>query len=97
MAIWMVDEEDYAHFTPDNPRGKTPQQRVENNEYFGVFVGENLAWGQETPREVVRWWLDSPTHCRTLMDADANEVGIGVQVDPETERGYVWVMVFGRR
>ena len=97
QATWMVEASDYAHRTPGNPLGRTPEQRVRAVGYTGVFVGENLAWGQASPRQALRWWLGSTAHCRTLMAADANEVGIGVEEDPETSRGYVWVMVYGNQ
>jgi uncharacterized protein YkwD len=97
QVMWMVESDDYAHETPDNPMGLTPQDRVRNAGYRGEFRGENLAWGQASPRQLVRWWLNSPSHCRTLMHPEANEIGLGVEVDPDTERGYVWVMVYGSR
>jgi uncharacterized protein YkwD len=94
QASWMVEADDYAHVTPDNPLGATPQARVEAG-YSGQFVAENLAWGQASPREAVDWWVGSPGHCRTMMNPNARDVGIGVEPDPETS-GFVWVMVYGR-
>lgn len=96
QATWMVEADDYAHRTPDNPMGTTPRQRARDVGYPGDFVGENLAWGQVSPRQAVNWWVRSPSHCKVLMAPEANEVGIGVEIDPETERGFVWVMVYGR-
>jgi len=96
QAVWMVQADDYAHRTPDNPAGTTPQQRAERAGYQGQFIGENLAWGMEEPNQTVRWWLNSPSHCTVLMNSNATEIGVGIEPDPDTPNGWIWVMVVGR-
>jgi hypothetical protein len=49
-----------------------------------------LASGQVTPRQGVNGWVRSPSHCKVLTAPEANEVGIGVELDPETAWGFVW-------
>ena len=93
-ALWMIDRDDYTHVTRGNPDGDHPQDRASTMGFAGP-VSENIAWGQRTPRQVVRWWVRSPTHCPVLMDPDARWVGVAAEPDPETS-GWVWVMMTGR-
>jgi uncharacterized protein YkwD len=46
------------------------------------WVGENLVRGSGlTPRQVVRLWMQSPSHKAVLMKKRARWAGIGVRVD----------------
>jgi len=65
---------------PGNLLGGTPEDRVENAGYDGLFLGENYAAGGDgDPYNTIDIWLGmSSTHtCATLMDPEATEVGIG--------------------
>lgn len=50
-------------------------------------VSENLAQGTKSTEEVVRLWLDSPSHCRNLMNADYTAIGLARSND-------TWVAIF---
>ena len=93
QAVWMVEADDFAHHSPDNPAGATPMERAERAGFSGYTVGENLAWGQSHPAAAVQWWEHSTTHCQILMAADLNAAGVGVVVDPAG--GWVWVLLLG--
>lgn len=77
-----------------SPEGKTPDDRLTAVGYQWSIVGENLARGQETPRQLVASWLASPPHCENLMSHEYTDTGFGVAVSP-TEGPY-WVEVFAR-
>jgi uncharacterized protein YkwD len=74
--------------------------------YADRLVNENLAWGQRTAEGAVGAWMGSETgHCEAVMNAGAEEMGIGHVTDPDgsyenvRETGnwpYIWVMVSGR-
>jgi uncharacterized protein YkwD len=49
-------------------------------------VGENIATGFETPREVVGAWMTSAGHCHNILDPIYADVGIGVS--PAFIHGY---------
>ena len=55
---------------------------------FGVRaprVGENLAWGVGAgaePRDVVRRWLESPSHRANLLRRGFRRVGLGLRAGP---------------
>lgn len=59
-------------------------------------VGENIAFGQRSPREAVEGWLDSPGHCANIMNRDFTEMGAAYGVTPERQAGIIyWTQVFG--
>lgn len=78
----MVEEGFFSHEAPD---GTTLNRRARDVGYIDdvarAAVGETLAWAREhaaTPREMVRAWLDSPSHRSVILDSRYRNVGIGV-------------------
>lgn len=41
-------------------------------------AGENIAYGQKTPQEVVTAWMNSPGHRANILNTSFNKIGIGV-------------------
>jgi uncharacterized protein YkwD len=39
---------------------------------------ENVAYGQTTPQEVVRTWMNSPGHRRNILAANRSQIGVGL-------------------
>ncbi|MBC7914117.1 MAG: CAP domain-containing protein [Pyrinomonadaceae bacterium] len=61
------------------------------HEGFQTFtIGENIAYNQRTIKEVMQGWLNSPLHCKNLMNPAFKEVGIAME-------NYYWVQNFGGR
>lgn len=57
-------------------------------------AGENIAWGQETPKSVMNAWLWSPGHRRNIMSTSYTNIGCGAKKD---SRGRLyWCVCFGR-
>lgn len=46
--------------------------------YVWSSAGENIATGFATPQQVVSAWMESPGHCRNILDPDYRSVGTGV-------------------
>lgn len=40
-------------------------------------AGENIAWGQRTPEEVVNAWMNSPSHRANIMNENYGRIGVG--------------------
>ena len=40
-------------------------------------AGENIAWGQRTPKEVVDAWMNSPGHRANIMNSSFTKIGVG--------------------
>jgi len=58
-------------------RGEELGQRVRNAGYQPQAWGENVAYGQPDPEAALAAWLDSPGHCRNIMDPAYREFGAG--------------------
>lgn len=57
-------------------------------------VGENIAMGYHSGRQVVRAWMHSPGHRRNILNRRYRQLGVGVSRD---ENGVAWTsQVFGR-
>jgi uncharacterized protein YkwD len=90
----MLDREFFDHINPD---GDGPSDRVSAAGYSWRVVGENIAAGQTSPREVVDGWLASPGHCRNIMLSDFEEIGVGYVYDEGDPLRHYWTQVFGAR
>ncbi len=93
--VHSKDMADRAFFDHTNPDGEDPFVRMERAGYSYFTAGENIAAGQPTPSDVMQGWMDSPGHCRNIMNPDFAEIGIGTF---ESEGGvyrYLWTQTFG--
>ena len=41
------------------------------------YSGENIAWGQKSPEEVVTAWMNSAGHRANILNAKFTELGVG--------------------
>jgi len=86
------------------------EDRIRNSSYLdadkmvgviGAGIGENLAGGYETIEEAIQGWIDSPLHCKNLMDSSFKEMGISKVKNPNFVKKdgktieYYWTHVFG--
>jgi uncharacterized protein YkwD len=75
--------------------GSTPAQRVERAGYGEHrIVGENIAAGPMSAREVTDGWLASPAHCENIMDGRFTQIGIAYAASPNTAVGMYWTQDF---
>jgi hypothetical protein len=82
-----------SYFAHESPEGGDPGTRLIAAGYLWSAYGENIAAGQQTPEEVMASWLDSPTHCHTLMTPGYTVGGYGIA--PAADGPY-WVQDFAR-
>ena len=54
--------------------------------------GENIAWGQRTPKEVMNGWMNSDGHRANILNANYRKLGVGYYQD-ENGRNH-WVQLF---
>ena len=78
-----------------SPSGSSPWRRISWTGYRPFRAAENIAAGYTTPDEVVRRWLESPSHRKNILDCNLREVGIGFAQNPQTAFGNFWVQDFG--
>lgn len=77
------------YFDHTNLSGQSPGDRVDLTEYQWSTWGENIAFGQSTPEQVVQAWMNSDGHCANIMNDSFTEIGIGLA------DGNHWTQVFG--
>lgn len=69
----------FAHESPADSK-KTFAYFIDNESYRFARVSENLAMGDfTTAKDVVKAWMDSPTHRANILFADYRDIGASVQ------------------
>lgn len=85
----MIDKGYFAHQSPTYGSPFTMMQS------FGIRFsngGENIAYGQRSPQEVMNSWMNSPGHRANILSATYNQMGCGVA---KTSSGtYYWTQMF---
>lgn len=71
-------------------KGQNVTNRLNNVGYKWLACAENIAKNQETPEAVVKAWINSPKHCKNLMNQDFDEMGVA-------KIGPYWTQVFGTK
>jgi uncharacterized protein YkwD len=85
--------------------GATIGQRIKAAGYTYTLVAENIAWGQQTPEQVVDLWFnESPpndAHRRNILNCQLREIGVGyvyLASDPGKVTAHTyWTEDFGTR
>ena len=78
----------------EDRKGRDLFTRADLAGYPWTAIGENVAQGQRTPKQVVDAWMKSPSHRATLLTSDYREIGVA-QVT--SRKGRYWVQIFGSR
>jgi uncharacterized protein YkwD len=91
----MADHDAFEHRGFD---GSTPATRIDRAG-FGIhrIVGENIAAGAMTPKEVTEGWLASPAHCENIMDGRFTLIGIAFAENLRTRSAVFWTQDFAAR
>lgn len=94
----LAQKDFFAHISPT---GKTLADRLEESGYTGyATAGENIAAGQISAEQVVREWMESPSHRENILDSEFTELGVGYYF-LENDTGEInfnnyWTQTFGR-
>jgi uncharacterized protein YkwD len=73
---------------------KEPSDRTKAAGYKSTFVGENIAWNQKSPKEVMKAWMDSEAHRENILLPQYTEIGVAMAKNDKGEP--YWVQVFGK-
>ena len=57
-------------------------------------VGENIAAGQRSAKEVVAAWMNSPGHRENIMNPKFKELGMGYLYLPDSKYKHYWAQLF---
>lgn len=94
---------EHLHDVAQGPRlrhrgsdGSTVGDRLRRHGYGWGAAGENLAAGHASAAQTLQQWLQSPAHCRTLMQADFQHAALVGRRVAGSRYGAYWVMVLAR-
>ncbi len=85
----MINKNYFAH---QSPTYGSPFDMMES---FGIRFsagGENIAYGQKTPQEVMNAWMNSPGHRSNILSPTYNQIGVGVA--KKSNGTYYWTQMF---
>lgn len=83
------DMADNKYFSHTSPTYGSPFQMMRD---FGLSyrsAGENIAYGQRTPQEVVNAWMNSSGHRANILNSSYTQIGVGYVAD-----GRYWTQMF---
>lgn len=80
-----------GYFDHNTPDGEDPWERAEAAGYDQP-TGENIARGQQSAKDVVEAWMDSPGHRANILNCDSEAIGVGVALGGD---GPYWTQMFG--
>jgi uncharacterized protein YkwD len=84
----------HHYFEHQDRAGRSPADRVRAAGYAARIVGENIASGPLSAREVIEGWLRSAEHCENLLDPRYTEMGIAYAAGRGSHPGLYWVQLF---
>lgn len=89
LADTRAAEIDYysGHFSHTRPDGSEWHTVFGNGHIDYRAIGENIAFGQQTPAEVVQAWMDSPVHRANILNENFTGIICGFN-------DYHWVQLF---
>lgn len=79
----------FSHTRPDGRKFSTV---LTDNGIRFTGAGENIAWGQKTPEQVMEAWMNSDGHRANILNAKYTKIGVG-QYRDASGRNY-WVQLF---
>lgn len=90
--VAKVKSQDMAtnrYFSHQSPTYGSPFNMMQN---FGIqyrTAGENIAYGQTTPDQVMRDWMNSSGHRANILSSSYTQLGVGYVSD-----GHYWTQMF---
>lgn len=82
----MNEHDNLSHTGSD---GSDPGDRLHTVGYEWSTYGENVAVGFSSGEDVIEGWLDSPGHCRNIMNGNVTQMGVATS-------GSYWTQVFAK-
>ncbi len=92
FAESMATLQFFDHTAPD---GSTPGDRMAAAGYNGWTWGENIAYGYNTPDQVMKGWINSSGHRANILSKNYKDIGIGYTVSNKAGNTAYWVQDFG--
>ncbi len=93
-ATDMATNDFFDHTGSD---GLSVSDRAQNAGYNRRSVGENIGAGYRSASAAMAGWLNSPGHCRNIMNPDYQDFAMACAEDENSTYEIYWVQVFGRQ
>lgn len=90
----MATHDIFSHTGTD---GSSVGERATQSSYTWDRIGENIAAGQRSAQEAHEGWIESPGHCRNIMQADFENIALACTVNDDATYTRYWTQVLGRR
>lgn len=82
-----------AEHTISGAQYPTVQSRIQAVGYVYSSIAENVAWNQQSARDVVNAWMRSPGHRANILDPTLTQIGAAIARSSKGEP--YWIQVFG--
>ena len=69
------------YFSHSGSDGSRAGDRIKSVGYLWKVYGENIAEGYDSEKEVIDDWMESPSHCKNIMNPEFKEMAIGISGD----------------
>lgn len=83
------DMHENGYFSHTSPTYGTPFEMIKAFGLSYKTAGENIAYGQRTPQEVMNAWMNSPGHRANILNAGFTRIGVGYEPN-----GNYWTQMF---
>lgn len=80
-----------TYFSHTRPDGRICFTAVTDMGIRYRYIGENIAYGQRSPEEVMNGWMNSPGHRANILSPNVEYIGIGVA---QRNGVYYWTQFF---
>ena len=94
--LHSLDMGEQNYFEHDSLDGRTPFDRMEDAGFNGPQPwAENIAAGSTTAAQATEGLINSPGHCRNIMNPNLKVLGVGFAYVAGSEFGEYWTQNFG--
>ena len=76
-AAQVRAKETVSYFSHTRPNGSTFSSATTEQGISFRGAGENIAYGQKTPQEVMNGWMNSAGHRANILNANFTKIGVG--------------------
>jgi len=82
------------YFSHTSPTYGSPFEMLSHFNISYTAAGENIAYGQSTPDEVMTAWMNSPGHRANILNTNFSQIGVGIALKANGQ--LVWTQEFTR-
>lgn len=91
-AANVRSKEIVSNFSHTRPDGTSFYTAIKEQGFSYRGCGENIAWGQKSPDEVMNAWMNSDGHRSNILNSKYTKIGVGVYEAPNGR--IYWTQLF---